>query len=226
MSTLRFDAIVFDFDGVLAESVDVKTRAFASLYEPYGADVVKQVVAWHLAHGGVSRYEKFRHFHQAFLGRTLAPAEEAELGERFSALVEEAVIAAAWVPGAREFLEDWHARLPLYVASGTPEAELVRIIERRGMTRYFAGVAGAPRKKGAILRDFLGRSGVPPVRMLMVGDAMTDFDGAAESGVPFLGIAPAGANPFPPGVPVLSDLTGFAAFLQEATPALSEAARP
>ncbi|MCG3168321.1 MAG: Phosphoglycolate phosphatase [Bacteroidia bacterium] len=222
----RFDAIVFDFDGVLVESVDVKTRAFASLYEPYGAEVVKQVVAWHLAHGGVSRYEKFRHFHQAFLGRTLAPAEESELGERFSALVEKAVIAAAWVPGAREFLEEWHARLPLYVASGTPEEELLRIVARRGMARYFAGVAGAPRKKGEILRDFLDRCGALPARLLMVGDAMTDFDGAAEAGVPFLGIVADGANPFPPGVPVLPDLNSFAAFLQEQTPALSGAARP
>lgn len=215
MKTLRFDTIVFDFDGVLAESVDVKTRAFSALYEPHGIEVVRQVVAWHLAHGGVSRYEKFRHFHRTFLGRTLAQAEEAELGGRFSALVEEAVIAAAWVPGARKFLEGWHARLPLFVASGTPEEELVRIIERRGMTRYFAGVAGAPRKKGAILRDFLGRSGAASERMLMVGDAMTDYDGATEAGVPFLGIAPAGANPFPTGVPVLPNLTGFASFLAE-----------
>lgn len=225
MSKLRFDAIVFDFDGVLAESVDVKTRAFAALYEQYGADVVRQVVDWHLAHGGVSRYEKFRHFHQAFLGRALAPPEEVELGRRFSALVEESVIASAWVPGAREFLDGWHARLPLFVASGTPEEELVRIVERRGMARFFAGVAGAPRKKGAILQDFLGRSGATPDRMLMVGDAMTDFEGAAEAGVPFLGIAAAGANPFPAGVPVLPDLTGLAAFLEATAPARSEIAR-
>lgn len=220
----RFDAIVFDFDGVLAESVDVKTRAFAALYEPHGADVVRQVVAWHLAHGGVSRFEKFRHFHQAFLGRALAHDEEAELGKRFSALVEEAVIAAAWVPGAREFLADWHERLPLFVASGTPGEELLRIVERRGMAHYFAGVAGAPCKKGEILRDYLGRSGASPARLLMVGDAMTDFDGAAEAGVPFLGIAPADANPFPAGVPVLPDLNGLAAFL-EAAPAPSETAK-
>jgi phosphoglycolate phosphatase-like HAD superfamily hydrolase len=224
MSMPRFDAIVFDFDGVLVESVDVKTRAFAALYEPHGADVVRQVVEWHLAHGGVSRYEKFRYFHQTFLGSALAPAEESELSGRFSALVEEAVIAASWVPGAHEFLEGWHARLPLYVASGTPEAELLRIIERRGMKRYFAGIAGSPRKKGVILRDFLGRSGVSPARLLMVGDAMTDFDGAAEAGVPFLGIAPVGLGHFPAGASVLPDLTGLPAFL-EAAPTHSETAK-
>ena len=52
-------AIIFDFDGVIAESVNVKTEAFASLYEPYGKDVVNKVEQHHLANGGVSRFEKF-----------------------------------------------------------------------------------------------------------------------------------------------------------------------
>lgn len=215
MSMFRFDAIVFDFDGVLVQSVDVKTRAFAALYEPYGADVVRRVAAWHLEHGGVSRYEKFRHFHRAFLNKELPVVEETQLAARFSVLVEEAVIAAAWAPGAHEFLETYASRLSLFVASGTPEEELRRIIERRAMTRYFVGVAGAPRRKGEILHDFLRRQDVPPHRMLMVGDAMTDFAGATEANLPFLGITSDGANPFPPGVPVLPDLMGLAAFIAE-----------
>ncbi|MBK6632552.1 MAG: hypothetical protein IPG33_16790 [Betaproteobacteria bacterium] len=155
MSTLRFDAIVFDFDGVLAESVDVKTRAFASLYETYGADVVKQVVAWHLAHGGVSRYEKFRHFHQAF-----RPHAGAGGGGRTG----RAFLRPGGRSGDRRCLGAGRPRIPgrlacaaacFYVASGTPEAELVRIIERRGMTRYFAGAGWRAAQKG---RDSAGFS--------------------------------------------------------------------
>lgn len=225
MSMFRFDAIVFDFDGVLVQSVDIKTRAFAALYEPYGADVVRRVVAWHLEHGGVSRNDKFRHFHRAFLNRELPVEEEARLATCFSALVEEAVVAAAWVPGAHEFLETHASSLSLFIASGTPEEELRRIIDRRAMTRYFAGVGGTPRYKGEILRGFLARCGIPPDRMLMVGDAMTDYAGAAEESVPFLGVALTGVNPFPPGVPVLPDLKMLAAFIAEPRRRLSETAR-
>ena len=35
--------IIFDFDGVIAESVEVKTDAFANLYQPYGDNVVNKV---------------------------------------------------------------------------------------------------------------------------------------------------------------------------------------
>lgn len=213
MSARAYDAIVFDFDGVLAQSVDVKTRAFADLYREHGPAVVEQVVAWHLANGGVSRYEKFRHFHRAFLGQALPAEEEVRLGERFSALVEAAVIAAPPVPGSMEFLVAYHDRLPLLVASGTPEDELLRIIEQRGMAHFFAAVAGSPRTKATILLDFAAHLELDPARILMIGDAMTDHDGAVAAGTAFLGIAPPYDNPFPPAVPVLPDLTGLAAFL-------------
>ena len=60
-------AVVFDFDGVLAESVDVKTRAYALLFQDEGGDVVRQVVDFHLKNGGVSRFEKFRCYYSDIL---------------------------------------------------------------------------------------------------------------------------------------------------------------
>ena len=101
MSERSTDALVFDFDGVLVESKDVKTQAFAKIYRQYGAAVAAQAVAYHLEHIGISRYIKFRHLHRVLLGVTLSDEEVARLGEQFSSLVLEAVIAAPWAPGAR-----------------------------------------------------------------------------------------------------------------------------
>ena len=53
-------AIVFDFDGVLAESIDVKTRAYALLFRDEGEEVVRKVIDFHLKNGGVSRFKKIR----------------------------------------------------------------------------------------------------------------------------------------------------------------------
>ena len=60
-------AIIFDFDGVLVESVDIKTRAFARLFESEENDAVKEIVNYHLGHAGVSRFEKFKYIYNNIL---------------------------------------------------------------------------------------------------------------------------------------------------------------
>ena len=50
------DALIFDFDGVLADSVEVKTRAFAKLFQSYGPEIEDRVVKYHRNNGGMSRY--------------------------------------------------------------------------------------------------------------------------------------------------------------------------
>lgn len=209
----RPEGIIFDFDGVLVESVDVKTRAFAALYSQYGPEVVAKVVAYHLEHGGVSRFGKFRHFHQEFLGRKLSESEERELDARFSRLVEDAVVGSPWVPGAREALEQYHGEIPLFIASGTPDAELKRIVARRAMSRYFVSVHGAPETKAEIIARILTERRLQPKDLLMVGDSRTDYEGAASNGVRFLARVGAGDGPFPSHVPTIRDLRELTRFL-------------
>src|SRR5262245_13779030 len=117
-------AVVFDFDGVILDSVGIKTKAFSELVAEHGAAAQKKMVDYHVAHGGISRFEKFKWFYREVLKEPLSPEKEKELGERFNALVEKAVTEAAFVPGAREFLERKKGWRPFYVASGTPEGEL------------------------------------------------------------------------------------------------------
>ena len=47
-------AIFWDFDGVIADSVNVKTDAFYELYLPYGKNIAEKVKEYHLANGGFS----------------------------------------------------------------------------------------------------------------------------------------------------------------------------
>jgi HAD superfamily hydrolase (TIGR01549 family) len=205
----RYEAIVFDFDGVLVESLDVKTQAFASLYAEYGTDIVRKVIAYHLANGGVTRFKKFRYYHETLLGIPLTTKAEVELGQRFSCLVEDAVVDAPAVPGAMEFLERHAGTLPLFVASSTPEQELKRIVERRGMSRYFEDLFGAPHTKAEILVRISTQRRFTPDRVLMIGDARADYEGALAAGADFIGRGTQASGLFPPDVRLIPDLTAL-----------------
>jgi HAD superfamily hydrolase (TIGR01549 family) len=202
----RLEAIIFDFDGVLVESVDVKTQAFSDMYAEYGPEIVEKVIAYHVEHGGVSRYKKFRYYQETLLGKHLSSEEEKTLGDTFSRLVKDAVVAAAWVPGAYEFLSAYYRTCALFIASGTPEEEMREIIRLREMTHFFVSVHGTPASKAEIIEHICTRHGFNRRFVLMVGDAETDYEGALSAGVRFVGRVPEGQGGFLLHVPVIPDL--------------------
>jgi len=207
----RFDAILFDFDGVLAESADIKTRAFMSIYNSYGPTVVNAVIAHHKDNEGISRVDKIRHCHHEILGIALDPEALDDVAQRYSEMVEDAVVAADWVPGARDFLDSFRDRLPMSIISGTPQEELRRITAKRGMDHYFVSVRGSPPRKEPIIDELVSAGGWSADRVLFVGDAMTDYRAAHTTGLHFIGRVVTGRpSPFPDGTPTIPDLIHLA----------------
>jgi len=60
----EIQAVFFDFDGVILESVDIKGWAFGKLFEKQHPEHVDEIVAFHHANNGMSRFEKFRNFYK------------------------------------------------------------------------------------------------------------------------------------------------------------------
>jgi phosphoglycolate phosphatase-like HAD superfamily hydrolase len=202
------DAVFFDFDGVLAESSDIKTRAFHEMYKGYGPEIVERVVSHHTINGGVSRRKKIRYYHREFLGIAITEDDVADLIQQFSEIVEDAVVGADWVRGAREFLDAHVGELMMFVISGTPQAELERINARRGMAHYFVSIHGSPPEKEATIDELVVRHGLRRDRVVYVGDSYSDYRAAAATGLRFIGrVPPEGDNRFPDGTAVIPDLT-------------------
>ena len=178
--------IAFDFDGVLVESVDVKTKAYARLFEEYGEGVVSRVVDYHLTNGGISRFVKFRVIYSEILNKPLSEKKFQSLCDEFSNIVVDEVVAAPWVEGAREFLENNKNRYLFFIVSGTPQDELGSIVRRREMGHYFCEVLGSPKNKETLLKGALSRLKLFPEETVFVGDAETDWNAAKELGVTFL----------------------------------------
>ena len=108
--------IIFDFDGVIAESVQVKTDAFASLYEQYGVNIVTKVIKHHEANGGLSRFEKIKLYHGSYLNKAITNKEIEELATQFSKLVVKKVIDSHYVPGVFKFIQKSYEKYNLFIS--------------------------------------------------------------------------------------------------------------
>lgn len=182
----QFSAIIFDFDGVIAESVKIKTEAFRDMYSSYGKEVSNSVVDHHLINGGMSRYKKFPLYHNRFLGKKLSKEQIQDLADQFSNIVINKVISCPLVDGALSLLDFLHSKKLLFISTGTPEDEIKEIIQKRKLQKYFKEVFGSPSSKQAHIRTILKKYKLKKLETLYIGDAETDLEAAKTSQIHFI----------------------------------------
>jgi HAD superfamily hydrolase (TIGR01549 family) len=201
---MRWEAVFFDFDGVIVDSVNVKAEAFAELFRKHGPEIENKVVDFHLKHGGMSRFEKFRYWYKEYLGLKITESEEQKLSKRFSEISLNKVIKAPYIGGAIESLMGLKRKgIPVYIVSGTPEEEIKYIVKARDLAKYFLEVHGSPRHKTEIVADIIGRKNYLPARCMFIGDALSDYEAAIKNRINFLGVVTKGnKSPFPSNVKI------------------------
>jgi len=206
------DTVILDFDGVILESVSVKTEAFRSLFS-FVPDHVQDIVEYHRKHGGVSRFDKFRYIYRTILKTELSEEQFKYLSEEFAKRVYDGVLTSPYVNGALPFLKGNYQKFHLFVVSATPEVELISIIRKRELAVYFQGVYGAPGKKEEWIQKILSEREIPSASALFVGDSPNDLEAAQKCKVHFIGrIMPGDTDRFSgcPGVDrIIEDLSGL-----------------
>jgi len=201
---MRWQAIFFDFDGVIVDSVDVKTKAFEQMFRQYGAEVKEAVVSYHLKNSGVSRYEKFKYYYEHLLQVPLTEKKLDELGRQFSELVVQKILDSRFISGAYDtIIKLYNSNIPSFIVSGTPEKEIKTIVDKKNISFFFKEVHGSPRKKWEITADIIKRWNLNKEKCLFIGDALSDYKAAAYNKIYFLGIESKDSkNVFPNGTKV------------------------
>jgi phosphoglycolate phosphatase-like HAD superfamily hydrolase len=179
------ELIFWDFDGVIKDSVEVKTQAFFQLFMAYGTMVTEKVCKHHEAHGGMSRFDKFPIYLQ-WAGLEPNQSTVNEYCEQFSQRVMKGVIDAPWVPGVERYLRNNFNQQIFILVSATPQDELEHILRDLDLSTCFAEVYGAPIRKQDAIGKTLFESGLEACDCLMIGDAQADLDASEANHVPFM----------------------------------------
>lgn len=175
----------WDFDGVIKDSVDVKTDAYFSLFESFGIGLAENVRLHHLCNGGMSRFDKLP-LYLKWVG--LEPTSEVlrDFCERFSKQVLQGVIDSPWVPGAEDYIRHNKYKQTFILVSATPQDELEYILNALDLTACFSRIYGAPITKQDAIFETIKHHNLDPSECLMIGDASADLKAASANQVPFL----------------------------------------
>ena len=177
--------VFWDFDGVIKDSVEVKTQAYFQLFEPFGSVVAEKVREHHEVHGGMSRFDKLPIYLQ-WAGLESNQSTVSEYCEQFTQRVLQGVIDAPWVAGVERYLHSNSNQQAFILVSATPQDELEHILHVLDLTKCFAEVYGAPNSKRDVIGKTLLARGLDARDCLMIGDSQADLDAAVASQVPFL----------------------------------------
>ncbi len=180
---MRFEAVVFDFDGTLVDSAAAKRAAFLDLFPD--TPICRELVAAVLdERPDASRFEVIPEMIVRLAAAGVAGDSVDERVERYGRLALERVRAAPEIPGAGALLRELHARCALYVASNTPEPALHELIGARGWRPWLRGVFGHPREKAQVVGEVVDRHG-GSAHVAVVGDGDLDESAARRNGCVF-----------------------------------------
>ena len=172
--------IVFDFDGTLIDSNQLKYDAFFKLFP--SDDLHKKIVTEVLSEilEG-SRYVILRET----IKRRNTEMNEGELDNnvqvlaaKYNVIVADGAKHCKEKPGAKEVLESLSKRYNLYLNSTTPETSLKDIVKHRKWENYFCDIFGYPNDKTSVLFDIIKRESINQDELLVVGDGKSDRDSA------------------------------------------------
>lgn len=180
-----YATLVFDCDGVVLNSNKIKTNAFYQAALPYGEAAAQALAEYHVAHGGISRYQKFSYFIEQIAPTGVQGPDLGTLLESYADQVRQGLLTCEMAEGLPQ-LREHTANARWLIVSGGDQAELRDVFSERGLEELFdGGIFGSPDAKGEILsREFA--SGNIQKEALFLGDSKYDYQAAIASDLDFV----------------------------------------
>ena len=185
-----YDVIIFDCDGVLFDSNDLKIEALGKALQEFDISSIEVEIckSYFAENFGKSRFHHIDYFVENFLNIDNSDIEnfKEKLLKSYSEQCKKLYLTADTTPFSEKLLTK--SRVIKYVASGSEEGELIDAFQRRGLDAYFVKILGSPVKKTTHVANILKENILP--KAVMVGDAISDLEAAKDNNIDFVFYSP------------------------------------
>ena len=184
-----FEIILWDFDGVIVDSNSVREFGFREVLKEFDSEQVEQLIDFHNANGGWSRYVKFRYFYEEILKRQISESQVQELANSFSSImVDRLPNPELLIQETVRFIQEMNSQgKEMHIVSGSDGNELRSLCEQLELSKYFLSINGSPTPKSALVKAIIDNSNISASQYCLIGDAMNDYDAAVQNEIQFFG---------------------------------------
>lgn len=194
---------VFDFDGVIGDTTELKSELFLSLFQ--GLPEFNLIQNYERLHQPFPRKTKVQSILRDILKKDSNLVDS--YLERYASLLAKKLPEAKLVPGVREVLAELQARrTPCHIVSAGVRREIDLYLERHQLC-FFKSIYDSSVPKSKALQVIHEESGSEWGQIIYFGDNISDLEAARAVGCRFVAINPNAE--FPEDVPVFKDFSAL-----------------
>jgi beta-phosphoglucomutase len=195
--TSALQAIVFDFDGVIADSEPMHLKAFQQALTEEGIALGRdEYFSRYLGYDDVGMFEALARDRELPMSDRHITALVTRKGEKLQAMLNGGDVL---FPGAAAFIRDAAAAVPIAIASGALRHEIVEIIEGAGLSHHFATIVasgdtpeGKPSPAPYLLAferlRLAAGTALDPARCVAIEDSIWGLESARGAGLRCVGV--------------------------------------
>jgi phosphoglycolate phosphatase-like HAD superfamily hydrolase len=183
-----YKVILWDFDGVILDSNAVRDLGFKKVLSAYPDDQVNELMRFHHANGGLSRYVKFKYFFEQVLGQNISEEELLKLANSFSVIMKSLLINPnLLILDSVNFIKKNFEKYKMHIVSGSDQTELRFLCAELELTPFFHSIHGSPTAKKTLVKNMLHEFNYDVKDCILIGDSINDYEAAIYNGIDFAG---------------------------------------
>jgi HAD superfamily hydrolase (TIGR01549 family) len=180
--------ILFDFDGVILDSMPIRDYGFKKIFEYFDDALVSQLLNYNNENGGLSRYVKIKYFYNEILDKEILEEEIDDYASNFSKIMKKELVNKKYlIVDTLEFIKNNFKKYNLHIVSGSDERELKYLCKKLEIDKYFQSINGSPTEKNKLVESVLLDNEYLTKETILIGDSINDYVASEVNGIDFYG---------------------------------------
>ena len=179
--------ILWDFDGVILDSMKIREWGFKEIFKSYKKNDIDKLIDYHNLNGGLSRYVKIRYFYEEILKKEIVEDKVLEYANNFTLLmISKLTNPNNLIPDSVGFIKDNYKKYNFHIVSGSDQNELRFLCEELKIDKYFISIHGSPTAKNQLVKNLIETHSYHMDKTCLIGDSVNDYEASKYNNILFL----------------------------------------